>query len=311
MPGIPLVLVPLDGSDRSMRTVDYLSQVLSPANVGIELFHVLPEAPDSFFDSGEIGEATAYETEMGQWKSRHRLHMDQCMDKARKIFLEAGFPSGNLGVSIQACKVGIARDIIARAGIGCAAVAIARNSKGNLPEFMMGSVAAKLAEVIVTMPLLIVGGMPEPRKFLVGVDRSAFVRKGLSLLIPLLSRELDTIWLCHIVRPMSGPPPSWQSSFSRSNETDWMQANERRILPSLANAEQRLARAGFEPGTLRTVVVKDKISRAEGIYAQALAFGAGTIVVGRRGTTLVEDFTMGRVSRKVLHMAYDRAVWIV
>jgi nucleotide-binding universal stress UspA family protein len=39
--------------------------------------------------------------------------------------------------------------------------------------------------------------------------------------------------------------------------------------------------------------------------------GAGTIIVGRRGSTGVEEFVMGRVTRKILHLAYNKAIWIV
>ena len=38
---------------------------------------------------------------------------------------------------------------------------------------------------------------------------------------------------------------------------------------------------------------------------------AGTIILGRRGATSVEEFTMGRVTRKILYLAYNKAIWIV
>ena len=43
----------------------------------------------------------------------------------------------------------------------------------------------------------------------------------------------------------------------------------------------------------------------------ALPGGYGTIVVGRRGLSTVEEFDMGRVSNKLVQAAKDRAVWVV
>ncbi|MGW8323578.1 MAG: universal stress protein, partial [Thermodesulfobacteriota bacterium] len=52
-------------------------------------------------------------------------------------------------------------------------------------------------------------------------------------------------------------------------------------------------------------------SRAGTIVDQARRGGYGTIVVGRKGVTKVEEFFMGRVSSKVLQLAKNMAVWVV
>jgi nucleotide-binding universal stress UspA family protein len=57
--------------------------------------------------------------------------------------------------------------------------------------------------------------------------------------------------------------------------------------------------------------MKEKTSRANGVCMEADTLGAGTIIVGRRGTTVVEDFAMGRVTRKILYLAFNKAIWIV
>ena len=37
----------------------------------------------------------------------------------------------------------------------------------------------------------------------------------------------------------------------------------------------------------------------------------GTLVMGRRGLSRVEDFLMGRVGHKIVNTVRNRAVWIV
>jgi nucleotide-binding universal stress UspA family protein len=311
MATVPVILVAVDGSEQSMHTVAYLSRVLSPKNVGIELFHVLAEAPESFYDQGETEGTADFETPIEKWKGGSALRMDQFMDEARKALTDAGFPSGSITVSIQPRKSGIARDIINKSAVGCAAVAIGRKGFGTLPDFMMGNIAAKLADSIALVPLVIVGGRPETRKVVVGFDRSRGIRKGLDQVGPLLSRKLEQILLCHIVRPLSGPHLARKSYFSSREEAHWLDENSRKIVPVLVDAKQRLSRAGFDQKAFHTAIIKEKTSRAEGLRAEAEALGAGTIILGRRGATSVEEFAMGRVTRKILYMVYDRAIWIV
>jgi len=75
--------------------------------------------------------------------------------------------------------------------------------------------------------------------------------------------------------------------------------------------KKHLSRTGFESKAFRTAILKERTSRANGICMESDVLGAGTIIVGRRGSTGVEEFVMGRVTRKILHLAYNKAIWIV
>lgn len=52
-------------------------------------------------------------------------------------------------------------------------------------------------------------------------------------------------------------------------------------------------------------------SRAGAIAKAARACNCDTVVLGRRGFSTVENFQIGRVSRKILQFAYQPALWIV
>jgi nucleotide-binding universal stress UspA family protein len=311
MESAAVILAAVDGSDQSMNTVAYLSRMLSPKNVAIELFHVSAEAPESFFDLGEIKETAGYEQEIEKWKNNRSGRIDRFMDEARTLFMHAGFPSGSISVTIQPRREGIARDIILKSDLGYAAVVIGRKGYGRLPDYVLGSIAAKLADTIADVPLVIVGGQPETRKVVVAFDRSRGIRKGLDRVSPLFSRKLEEILLCHIVRPLSEPHSARTHYFCKRNEAYWLDENSRKIVPAMVDAKQHLSSAGFAPYSLRTAIIKERTSRADGLCSEANTLGADTIVVGRRGVTTVEAFNMGRVTRKILFLAFNRAIWIV
>jgi nucleotide-binding universal stress UspA family protein len=305
------ILVAVDGSDQSRRTIAYLSRILSPNEVGLELFHVRAEMPEAFFDEGETASTAAYETEIKAWQSSRGTQINRFMEDAQKAFIGAGFPTGRVSVSIQPRKNGIARDIISKSQHGYAAVVVGRNGFGRLPNFMLGSIASKLADAVAHIPLAIVGGQPETTKVIVAYDQSWRVRKGMDKVSVLLTRSLEEILLCHIVRPLYEHHSARHSFFTRHNEAHWLDENSRKIVPAMVAAKKQLIHAGFEPKVFRSSILKEKTSRANGVCMESDVLGAGTIIVGRRGTTGVEEFAMGRVTRKILHLAFDKAIWIV
>ena len=185
MESAAVILVAVGGSDQSMNTIAYLSRVLSPKKVAIEPFRVIAAAPDSFFDLGEIKETAGYEEEIGKWKSNRSSQIDRFMDEARTLLMHAGFSAGSISVTVQPRREGIARDIIIKSALDYAAVVIGRKGYGSLPDYVLGSIAAKLVDTITDVPLAIVGGQPETRKFVVAFDRSRSIRKGLDRVSPL------------------------------------------------------------------------------------------------------------------------------
>ena len=62
---------------------------------------------------------------------------------------------------------------------------------------------------------------------------------------------------------------------------------------------------------MKTKLITGVASRAGAIVEEAKKGSYGTIVVGRRGLSKVEEFFMGRVSNKVIHLAKEMAVWVI
>ena len=311
MTTLPVILVAVDGSDACMLAVTYISRMLSPKQVGIKLFHVRTETPEAVFDTGRTNGAGAYESEVTNWIEKIETQIRDFMGKAKKVFMDAGFPRDAVDTIIRFRKTGIARDIINESEMDCAVVAIGRRGFGTLPDYMMGSIAAKLAESISHVPLVIVGSQPQAPKVLVAFDRSRSIRKGFDKVSRLFSNSLEEILLCHIIRPLSVPHPVTCAYFTTKTEAHWLDEQAQSIVPAMVAIKKQLGRIGFDPEIFRTAILKKKISRADALAGEMDTQGFGTIIVGRHGSTVVDEFTMGRVTRKILSLAFNRAIWIV
>ena len=307
----PVILVGVDGSAPCMQAVGYISQMLSPEEVAIELFHVRTEAPETVSDIGDMERSSVYAAEIGNWVNQKDAQIHEFMDNAQKVFTDAGFPPGSVNATVRSKKQGIARDIINESKLGYCAVVIGRKGEGTLPDFMVGGIAAKLAESITHVPLAIVGSHAEPHKVLVAFDLCRCIRKGFEKISHLFPKSLEEILLCHVIRPLSVPRPITCTYFTTRTEANWLDEQIQRVTPAMVLMKKRLSRIGFDPKIFRTAILKEKTTRAGAIAEKADVEGIGTIVVGRHGHTAVDEFTMGRVTRKILSLSFKQALWIV
>jgi nucleotide-binding universal stress UspA family protein len=81
--------------------------------------------------------------------------------------------------------------------------------------------------------------------------------------------------------------------------------------PKFEEAITILTNSGFSQDRITTKLISGVGSRAGAIVEEAKRGGYGTIVMGRRGISKVEEFFMGRVSNKVINLARNLAVWVV
>ena len=134
----PVILVAVDGSDQSLKTVTYLAGMLSSRQIGIELFHVKTKVPEAVFDLGSPedtidADTVEYEAEITRWTRRNGSAINAFMETAKQRFMAAGFPADSISIIIQDRQIGVARDIVNRARLGCAAV-VGRPQRVRLPS---------------------------------------------------------------------------------------------------------------------------------------------------------------------------------
>jgi len=297
------VLLAYDGSDLSLAAVNYIVSLFPAKKTEVVLFHVGTEIPDSFWSmEKELDFRFKTPDIRASMTTQHKL-LNDSIEKARNIFLDAGFPEDAVITKIQAKKFGVARDIIKESQKGYDAVVVGRTGKSRLKDILVGSVPVQLSGKIHGIPLIIVGGMPKGKKILVAFDGSKEIMRGIRCVGALVSTPDCRVLLCHVLRS--------HSIFHEGDEETWQTFEQKRMEPLINDSMECLTEAGFKNDQVSCEVLKDKMSRAGGIVEKANGDYFDTIVVGRRGLTVIKEFFLGRVGKKIFQLAGDLTVWVV
>jgi nucleotide-binding universal stress UspA family protein len=304
------LLIAVDGSRQALAAVRYISRVVTPEDKHVTLFHILPDLPEPFLDLNLSGAGSEDLFIIDEWRKEQKRFSEEKLEAAHQVLLNAGFVSNQVQSVVGVKQVGVARDILAESHKGYNAVVIGRTGKSALPGLSIGGVANKLMGAMYHLPLIIVGGEPDPSKLLLAFDGSSGSENCVDFVGALLGDTEKEVLLCHVIRPLD-LQQTGADFFKPSYAKEWIEANRRRIVPALTEAKDDLVNAGMSASRIGFEILAESLSRAGALVQEAKSRNFGTIVVGRRGLTIVNEFLIGRVSTKVVNLAGDRVVWVV
>jgi nucleotide-binding universal stress UspA family protein len=302
------LLVPIDGSDRSVRTAKYLAEMPAFFNMEINLYNVFISIPESYYDLGKEPASVKITSGLYAWEKQQRSQIEKQMQKCRKVLLSSDYNPAKIRTTIQKRRVGVARDIITESKNGYSAVVSRRRGMSNLQGLIMGSVALKLLNGIDSVPLIFAGRKPNNRRLLIAVDGSDNAMRAVDFVGKMLGGFDYTIGLVTVLRA-----EEHQIIDNSIDEVfqQYLAEMEPQIGQSLNQARQRLVSAGFAESEVGIEIIKGAKSRAGAIVDAAERGNFDTIVVGRRGLSRVQQFFTGRVSTKVLQVGRKHHVWII
>jgi len=293
------VLLALDGSDQAFEAIRYVCQLFPPNRIEAVLFHVTSKIPESLLDiEKDLGYRHRLASLAG-WTMQQEKEIQEFMQKGRRLLLDRGVPGKAVNVKIQEKQEGIARDIASEAKRGYDSVVVGRWGLSKLKDLVCGSIASKLIGHLVHVPLWVVGGRPQTGKILLATDASKEALKTVDYIGTMLSESDSEVTLFHVVRAIDY---LIQDAWETPHKTGEVLLNI---------GMRRLKKGGLSDDQISAKIVTGMTSRANAIVEEAKKGGYGTIVVGRRGHSRVEEFFMGRVSNKVIQLAKKMAVWVV
>lgn len=302
------ILVPVDGSDRSLKTVRYIARLDPFVGMRIVLFHVFNSVPESYWDLEKDPRSTSTVRQVRSWESQQKKNIQIFMERSRQLLMKAAFPADGVEIKVLNRKKGIARDIIREACNGYDAVVTRRRGMTGLRGIVLGSVATKLIEKLSFLPLILVGQKKVDNRILLAFDGSPGCLRAVDYVGSTLGGFDYEICLVHVIRGNSKNQSEFLHIVSSEKFTE---STRKEMISLLRAAKTKLIDMGFKPAGISTEIITGAFSRAKTIADKAKRENYATIVMGRRGHSSVRDFFIGRVTNKVIHMARDRTVWIV
>jgi len=134
------ILVPIDGSETSLRAVHYIAKAFPRAETEVHLINVQAPLPSAVSDFVGVAERSAYHQEEGE----------RSLADARRTLEEAG-----IAHHVHLAVGGVADTIVGHAAsLGCDQIVIGSRGLSPLPNLLLGSTTTRvlhLADVPVTV----------------------------------------------------------------------------------------------------------------------------------------------------------------
>ncbi|MBL0700653.1 MAG: universal stress protein [Desulfosarcina sp.] len=290
------ILLVIDASDYSFEIAKYISEIPYFQKTEAVLFSVFNKIPESYYDLKSDPRHGKTIRNIEAWEAQNRRSLEEYMRGAERILLDAGFPKDNVIVKIRDREKGIARDILKEAKAGYNAVAIGRQGISRMGGIVLGSIATKLLEQLVFVPLMVVGKDRGPEKVLIGVDGSDGANRAVDYVATTLGGSKFEVKLLYVIR---------------GGTEDYLNGVVKEIEGVFEQAKTCLKKSGFQSNQIKTKIITGVRSRAGAIVEEAKLGNYGTIVVGRRGLSKVQEFFMGRVSNKIIQLAQKNVVLVM
>ena len=303
------ILIAMDGSRHSLDAARYVAQTCNPSSLRVNLMHVMPTAPETFWDLEKDAHfQEKIQTNYTEWKKNTEETAQRFLKDARNVLIEEGVRENDVGVILQKREVGIARDIIAESVRDYDAVVVGRRGLSKLADLFLGSVANKIVEVMKDTSVWVVGDNINSKRILLAVDASENTVNAVNYVGNVAMASDTEVTLFHVVRRFG----FLDNPTLRDHEVEGFWEEVKKDIPRMVGLyKERLAKVGVKGSRISTQVNLHSSSRAKDILTEAREGEYGTIVMGRRGLSKVREFLMGRVTSKVLHRAEGFAVWIV
>jgi nucleotide-binding universal stress UspA family protein len=309
------ILIAVDASRQSFEAVRYVGRILPAEGVRVTLCHIPNTTPDGFWNNDSIPCLQTLVAGFHASQAQQRQWVKEFMEQARDLLVGLGHPEDNLSVLMEEQDLGITRDIAKRAQGACDALVVGRKGMSDVQELILGNIAKKLVIDPSQANVWVIGGQPDPARIIIAMDSSEGASRSIEYVGEVFGGTHPDLLLLHVTAgvklALSGQDNAIQGADWLKQAKKEFKRAEKVMATVFEDSVGRLVQRGADVSRIRTKIVPGVYSCAVAIIGEALEQGAGTIVMGRRGLSRVEDFSMGRVSNKVVQLARDMAVWVV
>lgn len=151
------ILLAIDDSENARRAVEFVANFFAPDNK-ITLFNVIPDtAALCAMNSPEL--TPYFKSQQSSFcllEEKKRELVNQAVQKAKNILMDAGFDERNITVKSELKKSGVARDIVREAESDYDVIVLGRRGLSGIKDFILGSVSQKVFNLAKDISVLVV-----------------------------------------------------------------------------------------------------------------------------------------------------------
>jgi len=305
------ILAAVDGSVYSSNILHYLGRLFEGQRDF--LLHLLYIVPGGSLGSGREWLDELEILTMLKPEARDRYAAaGRYLQNATQQLGRLGIAPEQITTQVQLSRVDVAGDILneARKGLYDALV-IGRRGLSKLEELVIGSVSTSILDKCHDVPLWIVDGQVDSRRFLLPVDGTPHSLKAIDHLCFILKDNPHAeVTLFNSPAMFAHKPEIVPQNFYEQWGKEWCDLHLSGPDSLFHAPEQLLLESGFPAARIHRLYTRLGLYPSRQIVRQALIDDFGTIVIGRRGAEAKKGIFKG-VSDQVLYMAEKVAIWIV
>lgn len=304
------ILVAVGECVYSEEAVRYVAKISSTAEgVTYTLLNVQPSMPQIFIEKAK--EDSGVKAEVDTLIRKDAKAARRVVEGFKDLMVREGIPEKRVDVVTQPMQEGIAKDILNQAEQGLYdAILLARRGLTPSRDFFIGTIAGKVVEHALKIPVWIAAGEAISMKFMLAVDGSKNSLRLVDHLMQIVGPHPDLlVTLFHV-------PPRLSHYYSVDFEKEHprlrkvlQQEDDLRMERFYEKAHERLETAGLKKSQIESKTSTQGYDVSTGILSEARTGHYGTVVVGRRGES--NAFFTGRIATRLVQKITDQALWVV
>jgi nucleotide-binding universal stress UspA family protein len=305
------ITISVDGSDNSMKSVDYISNLFKPDHeLEINIVYVLSSLPSLITDEKNTDKDVLASIAMAE--SRHLARAKRVLEGTSKRLMSKGFDEEKIKTILRKQEAGIAQEICHWASHKKTdALVLSRRGTTGLEDFLFGRVSNNVVEYCKDSPVWIIGGGLDSKKVLICIDGSENAMRAVDHAGFMLEGTDCEVTIFHTMRHLSRFVPPEVLAEDAILQDLWKQKAGENIAPYMGKAQALLLESGLSENQISLKVADGSQSPANDIIKEARENGYGTVVLGKRGTSKLKEFLFGSVTKKILQNMVGLSVWVV
>ncbi len=303
------LLLPIDGTNESLRPVAFISRLYPVSEVSLILCH-FPAPPPPVY-SEDVTQSPELLRKKREFYRGRQQDVRRIFDHAKNVLVKAGFSEELIQEHAQQGAMSVAKHACILADIRKVdAVLVQKRVSISLESFIGGDTASALLDYCLTSPVWFTEGKIDPKSAAICI-----VNEDASLRIAdhagyMLSGTGAGITLLHCARkilyPISCGPSEALKKLAYYADTQV----SREKLSYLLKAAAILRDYGHDESRIRITLIPDGGDTAGAILSWCASNGIGIIGLGHSQPQGVWGFLKTSVTRKILADFRNMAVWV-